>query len=76
MMVFKHRKVKLVNEDTATRRNPDFTSGIYLTAVKVAQCIKVAENRREKKEAKNITAKKTATRKINLQLKQSEAFDM
>ena len=75
MMVFKHSKANLVNEDTATRRNPDSTSGIYLTAVKVAQYIKVAENRREKKEAKNITSKKTATRKIHLQLKRSEAFD-
>ena len=32
--------------------------------------------RREMDEAKKITAKKTATRKILLQLKRSEAFDM
>ena len=33
-------------------------------------------NRREMEEAKNITSKKTATRKVQLQLKRSEAFDM
>ena len=52
------------------------TLGIYLTAAKVAQCIQVSANRREMDEAKNITAKKTATRKILLKLKRSEAFDM
>ena len=40
------------------------------------QCIQVADNRRAVDEAKNTTAKKTATRNIHLQLKRSEAFDM
>ena len=75
MMILKKRKVKLANEDANTRRNPNSTSGIYLTAVKVAQCRQVAANRREMEEAKNITAKKTSTRKVHLQLKRSEAFD-
>ena len=34
------------------------------------------ENRREMEEAKNITENKTAIRKVHLQLKRSEAFDM
>ena len=48
---------------------------IYLTADKVAQCRKMDTNRRETEGAKNITANKTGTRKVNLQLKISEAFD-
>ena len=75
MMILKQHKVKLVNKDTTTRRNPDLTSGVYLTAVKVAQYRQVDENRREKEEAKKETAKKTATRKVHLQLKQYEALD-
>ena len=75
VMILKQKKVKLENEDANTRRNPDSTSGIYLTAVKVAQCRQVAKNRREKEEAKKVTAKKTATRKVHLQLKRSGAFD-
>ena len=74
MMILKKKKVKLENEETTTRRNPDSTSVIYLTAVKVAQYIQVDGNRREKEETK-VTAKKTPTRKVYLQLKQSEAFD-
>ena len=50
MMVTKQNKVKLVNEDTTTRRNPDPNLGFYLTAVKVAQCKQVADNSREKGE--------------------------
>ena len=76
MMILKRRKAKLSNENANTRRNPNSTSGIYLTAVKVAQCRHVATNRREMEEAKKITTKKIATRKIHLQLKRSEAFDM
>ena len=75
MMILKKKKVKLENEETTTRRNPDSTSVIYLTAVKVAQYIQVDGNRREKEETKKVTAKKTPTRKVYLQLKQSEAFD-
>ena len=75
MMIINHNKVKLENENANTRRNPDSTSGIYLTAVKVAQCRHVAENRRDREEAKKITTKKTVTRKVHLQLKISEDFD-
>ena len=59
-----------------TRGKPNSTSGIYFTAVKVAQCRQVATNRREMEEAKQMTAKKIATRKVHLQLKRYEAFDM
>ena len=76
MMILKKRKVKLAYEDANTRSNPNSTSGIYLAAAKLTQCRQVAVNRREMDEAKKITAKKTATRKIILQLKISEAFDM
>ena len=48
---------------------------MYLTAVKVAQCRQVAENRREKEEAKKETENNTSTKKVHLQLKRSEAFD-
>ena len=46
MMILKKKKLKLENEDAATSRKLDSTSGIYLTAVKVEQCIKLADNRR------------------------------
>ena len=74
MMILNQKKVKLANEDTTTRSNHDSTLGIYLTAFKVAQCIQVADNRREKEEAKKVTATETATRKSHLQLKISEVF--
>ena len=66
MMMLRKKKVKMANEDANTRRNPSSTLGVYLTAVKLAQCRQVAENRREMEEAKKITAKKTDTRKIHL----------
>ena len=66
MMILKKRKVKLENEDANTRRKPNSTSEIYLTAVKVAQYRQVAKNRRDMEEAKKITEKKTATRKVHL----------
>ena len=75
-MIHQQKKVKLADEDTNTGSNLNSTSGIYLTADKVAQCRQVAANRREIDEAKNITENKTATRKVLLQLKRSEAFDM
>ena len=65
MMIIKHKEVKLANEYANTRLNPYSTSGIYLTADKVAQCRQVAANRRAVDEAKKITEKKTATRKIH-----------
>ena len=76
MMIHQQKKVKLGDEDANTRININSTSGIYLTAAKVAQCRQVAANRREIDEAKKITAKKTAIRKVLLQVKRSEAFDM
>ena len=51
MTILHQKKVRLVN-DEISRRNPDSSSGIYLTAAKVAQCTLVDENRREKEEAK------------------------
>ena len=38
MMILQQKKVKLANEDVNTRRNPNSTLGIYLTATKVSQC--------------------------------------
>ena len=46
MIILKENKVKLENEDTTTRRNPDSTSGIYLTNVMVEQCRQVDDKRR------------------------------
>ena len=76
MMIHQQKKIKLADENANTRSNHNSTSGIYLTAAKVAQCIQVAANRREMDEVKKITAKKTEKRNILLQLKRSEAFDM
>ena len=75
MMILKQKKVKLENEDTTTRRNPDSTSEIYLIAVKAAQCRQLDENRREKGEVKKEIAIETLTINVHLQLKQSKAFD-
>ena len=74
-MIVKQNKVKLANEDATTRRNPYSTSGIYLTDVKSTQCRQMAENRREKKEGKKVTEKKTSTREVQLQLNIYKAFD-
>ena len=74
MMILKQKKVKLTNEDANIRRNPNSTSGIYLNAVKVAQFRQVDANRREKEEAKKVSSKKTATRKVHLKLKRCEDF--
>ena len=62
-MILKQKKVKLENKYIITRRNRDPTSVILLTAVKVAQCRQVDENRREKEEAKKETANNTFTKK-------------
>ena len=75
MIILKEKKAKLSNEDANTRRNPDSTSGIYLIAVKLAQCRQVAANRRKTVESKKIITKKTATGKVHLQLTIFEAFD-
>ena len=76
MMILKKKKLKLTNEDYNTRRSPYSTLEISLTAVKVAQYRQVAANRRETEESKNITSKKTSTRKVHLQLNRYEDFDM
>ena len=51
MTILNQKKVRLLNDETSMR-NPDSSSGIYLTAVKVVQCKLVAENRIENEEAK------------------------
>ena len=76
MMILQQKKLKPENEDASTRRKPNSTSGIYLIAYKFSQYRQVAADRREMDEAENITAKKTATRNILLQLKRSESFYM
>ena len=68
MTILHQNKSRLVNDETS-RRNPDSSSGIYLTAAKVDKFILVAENRREKEETKKEKAKKTATREFHLQQK-------
>ena len=75
MMILNQKKVKLEMDDTIARENPDSTSIIHLTAVKVAKYRQVADNRREKQEAKKATENKTTTIKVHLQLKISEIFD-
>ena len=51
MIILQQNKSGLVNYETS-RRNPDSSLVIYLTAAKVAQCRLVVDNRRENKEAK------------------------
>ena len=75
MMILKKKGVKLENEESNNRRNPDSTLEINLTDVKVAQFRQMAANRRETEEAKNITVKKIAARKVHLQLNIYEYFD-
>ena len=52
--ILKQNKARLKNDvrNMTTNMNSDSTPGIYLTAIKVSQYIMVAENRREKEEAK------------------------
>ena len=66
MAILNQKKAILVNDETSMR-NPDYSLVIYLIADKVAQYRLVAENRREKEEAKHQTAKKTFTQKFHLQ---------
>ena len=73
MMTPQQKKVILVYGETS-RNNPDLIYGIYLTAAKVAQYRLVDENRREKEEAKNETAKKIATPRLYLQQKNLTLF--
>ena len=60
MTVLNQNMVRLVNDETSMR-NPDSSSGIYLTAAKVVQCRLMDENRREKEEGKNESENKTFT---------------
>ena len=73
MMMLQQNKVNS-NNDVTTRKNPDSSPGIYLTAAKVAQYRLVAENKRDKEKAKKETAKKTAAQKLCLQQNRSEDF--
>ena len=58
-MMILHQKKAILENDVTTRRNPDSSSGIYLTSAKVAQCRMVAYNRRQKEEVKKELANKT-----------------
>ena len=51
MMMINQKKVILVNDETSMR-NPDPSTGIYLTTAKVAPCRLVVVNRIETEEAK------------------------
>ena len=72
-MILQKKKVIMINDD-ASRSNPDYIFGIYLTAAKVAQCRLVGGNMREKEESKKETAKNTAIQKLHLQQKLSGYF--
>ena len=45
MMILQHKKIRLDN-DVTTRKNPDSSSGMYLTDGKIEKCILVDEKRR------------------------------
>ena len=64
----------IFDANITTSKKPNFTSGIYFKATKVAQCRTVAENRRFKKEVEKETAKKKVTCKFCLQQNKSEYF--
>ena len=51
IMILHQNKVISIH-DVTSRRNPDSNLGIYLAAAKLAQYRLVADNRREKEEAK------------------------
>ena len=72
-MIINQKKLILVNDETSTS-NPGFSTGIYLNVNKVAQCILVSDNTREKVEAKKETTKKTANQKLHLQQNRCGAF--
>ena len=71
MMIIQQKKLILVNDENS-RRNPDSDLVIYLNADKLSQCRLVGENRKYKEEKKE-TANNTATWKLHLQQKRSEA---
>ena len=50
-MILQQKMARFLNYETS-RRNPDSSFGIYLTAAKVAQYRLVVENRKEKEEKK------------------------
>ena len=49
MMILNHKKVILL-DDVTSRKNPDYSSIIYLTAAKVVQYGLLSDNRKEKEE--------------------------
>ena len=51
MNVINQKKLRLVNDETSMR-NPDFSTGIYFTAAKVAKCRLMSENRGKRVETK------------------------
>ena len=51
MSIINQKKVILVNNETSAR-NPCSSSGVYLTAVKLAQCRILNDNKIEKEKAK------------------------
>ena len=73
MAIFQKNKARLEN-DVATRKNPNSNLVIYLTTAKVAQFRLVAQNKRKKEEAKKVTANKTAAQNLCLQNNISEDF--
>ena len=73
MIIIQFKNVGLV-KDVTYRRNPYSNSGIYLNSAKIVQYRLVAENRREKEEAKKETANNTSTQKLYPQQKQCEYF--
>ena len=73
MTIINQKKVILVNGETSTR-NPDCSTVIYLTADKVAQCILVSYNRREKVEAKKGNNKEDSQPKVASSTKSMWSF--
>ena len=63
MMIYHQKKVNLGDEDANTRINLNSTSGIYLTAAKVAQYRQEAENMTEMDEAKKYHSKEDSHKK-------------
>ena len=45
MTILNQKKVRLVNDETSMK-NPDYRTGIYITAAKVGQCTLVNDNKR------------------------------
>ena len=72
MMILKQNKVRLDNYLT-TRNNSYSSLGIYLTAAKVAQCRRLADNRTEKEKKKG-NIKEDSHPEVMYPQKRSESF--